>query len=508
MSLKTILSVALLCAACGDDVADPVGATGPEGALALRVGEGELFATPDGGAHIALEIIRDEVTEPVTLAIAGLPDGVTAVFDANPSTTGAVALDFVVAHEAAGGLYPLHVIARADTATGLVKATALLSLRVIPTSRVHVRGRVVDTYDQPVSGVAVAIGSSVTTTGLDGGFAIPGLVSPPYDITVREAASVFHVYRGLTTGQAVLQLAPFVVVDLQRHATLMASVANGGASATKQSVVAFAAPDGWGGGAPGAVPITWYGDPTVTGTLHAVEYDLDAVGQPSQYTGYGYTQVTLASGASTGADVVLEPVGTSWIAAEVDLAAGVTLTERTLWWQLGERTAVPLATSHLPNTAFTWAVPDLAATFGVLLGSVANGRQSYRYVAGIEPGELIKTSLASPPSRVNPANGSVVTKAEAFTSTSTARAVHAFVFLAPGLAVAAYTAEDAVVFPESTALGLGWPAGASVSWYVAAIGPYASLDAYVSADGGLGFFGLGRDVTLGYSELGSFTALP
>jgi|GEM_PF-1829375 len=509
MRLKGIMLTVMLFACGGDAGAggDAIDA-GNDGALTLRPSESQLYAVPGGGTSLTVDVVREGVAGPVALEVVGLPAGVAAEFDESPTSGESVGLRLTVAQEALAGLHGLYIVGHIGDG---VAGGVALSLRVAQGSHVHLRGRVVDMYAQPLSQAAVQVGDATTTTDASGHFEIPGLVAPPYDVAVKQGDGIFHVYRGLSIPNPVLELASFTLPGGLASATLEASLSGGaGPDAQNAQVMAFAGADAWGASAPGAMQVHWPSEGEGNGELFGLEFARDLGQQPTTYTGFGKRSVMLDDGDSVAVNILLQPVGTSWIAGDITVAPVHHIAERVLWLQLGPHTAVPLASSVAADASFTWAVPDLAYPVGVQVRARSGTRESYRYVADIKPGEVISLDVPAAPTIVSPINSGIdgIPRHVTFAWSGDPAAIHAVAIAAPGLTVIVYTERSDTSFPEAQAIGLAWPAKAKITWYVTAIGPWDGIDAYVTEGGGIGFFGLGRDVTLAYSDLAAVFLAP
>jgi hypothetical protein len=256
-----------------------------------------------------------------------------------------------------------------------VSAVALALAAACGKDTITVHGRVVNHLGLPVSGGGAPV---VIDPGEhwpvypdeDGRFTVTD-VETPYDVEVFTfgvpgvgLGYSLVVYQGLTRSDPTLTVRIPVGECLDSSCSARIEGALSGGTGFPQpedhvTRVAFGAQDlladvetgqdgtfGW--------DEAWYGRATVPGELHALQWQADAEGFPSLYTGYGAgPDVILADGASLAdQDIALDPVGTGDVSGSATLPAGHSLDLRTVGLRVGEHGYVPIVLESAPETDF------------------------------------------------------------------------------------------------------------------------------------------------------------
>jgi hypothetical protein len=369
-------------------------------------------------------------------------------------------------------------------------------------SETSVVGTVVDGSLQPAPGIAVLLaGRPATTTDQAGRFAATS-VPQPYDAVVTlPAREVAVVYTGLTRRDPTLYLPVFSLLNvLVDHHTDMRGVVTGGAGypepVNHRSSVLFLSPAALGSAAVSHVTggyhlvPHWLGARGTTGTVHVLQWQYSrATGLPLSYTGYGSrAAVTLADRDTvSGLDVQLAPVVTGLLSGTVTLPPGYALSAKSVSLVLGTVGGTPaewsLGNDATPLPEFAYATPVLeGATFDVAASATAVGGASTAAARAGLSANAGKVVLALPPSVElgAPAEGEAGVRAGTRLSWSRASGGVYLVEVGPNDQGPTYwilTADTAATIPDLGPLGFGLPAGASYLWAVAAVTPFASVDA-------------------------------
>jgi len=367
-----------------------------------------------------------------------------------------------------------------------------------PGSLEDVHGRVVGPTGVALSGLSVGIGDKTAVTDADGGFSIPGVVTP-YDVNVVLAGTTLSVgrYEGLTRPDPTLTFLLLFSTGEPNTATIAGTVSGGEPIGTASlfTTAFFTTPDVrfdlttigiTSRNNPFTLPVSWFGPEAISGTLHVLQFAAPRPGDPpTAYTGYG-THSALAvarDGALTGADVALVTPGNATIAGTIVPPDGYRVLEKTLGLEVSGLTAVPLGHVDDGDTDFIFTVPEgIAASAAVTVNAEGNGAgTTSRRVSGITAGSTdVSISLPSPARPIAPEDGALVSAGTVFTLNPLQHAVHV-VMLSGGPGAPAYsivTGAASVRLPEL-------PSGSTYHWFVAALGPSDGIDAFT---GGANFF--------------------
>ena len=499
--------------ACGKSSGSPPPPSSP---FTLSVSPDSVSVADGGTAGVTVAIDRAAgFADPVTLELVGPASGVTGAFVPNPATGASATL--TVTGGGAAGLRGLYVKGTAGT----VKDAAALTVAVLPDASLTVTGRVVDLFRQPLVGYEVHLGAASALSDAEGRFTFTG-VSPPYDLVVKQASPLeAHVFRGLTRPDPVLPLiGPPIATP--RVAAVSGTLSGGSGFPLGQNVVSalfFSAPQGFGGLYlfPGQGPTygpfsaSWYGAASETGTLHGLQWRVDAQLLPAQFLAYGSAPLAVTEGvAATGQVLSLQTAATGYLSGTVTVPGGFTLASKTLWLNAGPFTGVFLGTDASPGATFTYATPDVGLPVGFQATATRGGKSTTSYRAGLLPSEVIALALPAPPLQQTPIIGATgVSTATPFTWIAFPASIHVvFVVPASGPAFAIYLAGASTTIPDLSAIGLPLAQGTAATWSVWGVGPFANLDAYAAPDRGLGLAGLAEDSLLGVSEPAAFTTAP
>lgn len=391
---------------------------------------------------------------------------------------------------------PPTSVASATSATLTASAgsalTASATITLNPPAPITVAGQVLDSARQPRANVAVVIGSKSTVTDANGNFTLSN-VTPPYNlITVLSTPSkVGMVYQGLTRADPkILYLG--TALTPPNAGTVSGTISGGDAlpaPATDRTHVAWGSPetrkDLLVSANPYTLNLSWFGPTSTTGTLHALQWVVDASGLPTSYRGHGTKSgVAVASSGNTlNANVAMSAVSSQNIAGSVSLPASYTLGSKTLAVSFADNATISLASDSSSTTGFNYVVPSgIGGTLSVTaLGGQTGVALTIGQLSGIAPGATgANITLPTAAVPILPANaGTGINTSTDFTWTAFSGGIH-LVNIQPANATdpAYFVVTSATTgrIPDLSGQGLGLPSGASYSWTVVAIAPYASLD--------------------------------
>ncbi|GIW35405.1 carboxypeptidase regulatory-like domain-containing protein [Meiothermus sp.] len=252
--------------------------------------------------------------------------------------------------------------------------TATANITVNPPATINVSGTVIGTYLQPVASVPVVITSGgasfSTTTNASGVFSVSG-VTPPYDATVVFEKTAL-IYKGLTRTDPTLV---FLGVNQNQGAFRKASLSgtvSGGAGfpqpANHVTKTAFGSPEALDSatantatGAYDMGTVEWFGPTTTTGNIHALQWQFDGTGLPTDYKGYGERlNVALSDGGSFASqNVTMSGVSEATISGSVTLPAGYNLALKYMAVGFADRSLIEVLDDFGSSTNFTYTTPNI-----------------------------------------------------------------------------------------------------------------------------------------------------
>lgn len=368
----------------------------------------------------------------------------------------------------------------------------------------NVAGQAIGNDLQPVAGATVQLRSgsftATATTDGDGGFSVSGVPTPYDAMLVVPALAEVTLYQGLTRSDPTL-VSLGSSVPSHPAATVQGAV-SGGASLplppNARTRVAFGSAEGGGvasaDGATGTYQVgpSWWGTPSTTGTLYALQWQYDAAGLPSSYTGFASrTGVTLTDGVTlTGQDLTLAPVGSGQVSGSVAPPSGYTPSNRRLLLVFGaDQGAVELVRETGAATAFSFLAP---APPGAALLLVARASAGSAVSTGYQPLPTQGTGLSAPlqpaADLAAPADGAMgVTMGTVFSWSPSPGGISLLVVRGSSTFVVV-TAGASATLPDAASLGFTLPPASVFSWYVFGVGPFSSIDAAAGRGGYLGPF--------------------
>ena len=300
------------------------------------------------------------------------------------------------------------------TASG-AGGSATAAVTVTVDTSVDVAGHVRGLDGRPAPGVLVdVIGVGAATTGVDGGFAIPG-VQPPYTIHVRHPSEPLAVtYVGLTVPDPVLIVSGTPTGTA--HTTYFSGTVSGGTNfpqpmgAVTRTTIASSAvrrtvdADGTTGTyriplATATPPnLTWHGA-NVPAALHALQWFVGANGLPADYVGHGVRLFELKGGilAHLAQDMAMLNVTEGSVSGNTTVPAGYILGLRTLDVLYEEGGWVVPALELFPGPNFAYLTPEVpGVTIAIeALAEAPGGELSYAVRAGL-PTSSIGVQLELP----------------------------------------------------------------------------------------------------------------
>lgn len=401
---------------------------------------------------------------------------------------------------------PPASVASATSATltatsGSLTATASITINPPPT--ITVAGKVVGINNQPVNGVPVVIsGRPSVITAADGTFSVAG-VTAPYDATVVNATTKQSiVYKGLTRSDPTL-LFVGSTPGTSQSATLSGTI-SGGAFTPNQPAdhttkVVFASAEASGsdtlsGAVSGAYnlgTVSWFGPATTTGTIHALQWQRDAGGLPTDYKGYGTkTGVALSNGgAFPGQNVALTNVAEANLSGSVSVPTGYTLSGKVLSASFSPNANVQVLTDSTATNNFSYVTPNIGGATMLLAATATKPAvaQVISYKAGLAPNATgVSLNIPAAPELGLPANAATnITPSIDFSWSAFSGGVYLVYFNGPGSQPDYYVVTTATTtrIPDLSSLGLALPPATSYSWQIYAFAPFASVDAAAGPEG-------------------------
>lgn len=396
-----------------------------------------------------------------------------------------------------------------------------------PPATITVSGKVVGSNLQPVASAPVVIsGKAPVTTDANGNFSVSG-VTTPYDATVVVGAQKLGlVYKGLTRTDPTLIFLSFTP-GTGKSASLSGTVSGGDGfpqPATDKSAGVFGSPEATRNlfintttGAYGPSTVSWFGPSTTTGSIYALQWQVDGSGLPTSYKGFGSkTGVALSdTGTFSGQNVAMGSVAGSSLSGSVSVPTGYTLSTKALAVNFVTNASISLLSDSTSTTSFTYITPNVS---GATMQLTAQATSGTNIVAGFKTGLAANASganlsLPAAPQQSLPVNAATgVNTSTNFTWTPFSGGAHLVIIQAAGKPTYfILTTGTNATIPDLTSLGLGLPAATNYSWAVYGFAPFASVDAAAGPNGFLGV--LGGSVPSGESYIGissgfTFTTAP
>ncbi len=371
------------------------------------------------------------------------------------------------------------------------------SSRKQPSGPVDVAGLVTFQFNGgPVSGAKVRVGGkSVVTTGADGRFSVPGVTSP-YDVTVVSGdGAAATAYVGLTRSNptVALWLTGPGVATVTHSATITGQLSGGAGfpqPAGHQVQVLLTAPATAGAAIVsgtlnpnGSYTLTldWKGDATLTSTLQAVQWLADVSFNPISFDGAGSVPVTISDNQTlTNQNITLVPVANGRIAGTVSMAAGYTLSTRSLRAFFPPSDSLLIAYDSGGTIAGSFDYPGFS-TPGVVFKLTAVGQdastafvQAWR--AGFAVGSPMTLNVPAAPILQAPTpSATAVTSGSTLSWTALTGAVYEVVVssstIGAGPLLEIVTGASSFHLPDLSAMGFAWPKSTTYRTDLLAFGP-------------------------------------
>jgi hypothetical protein len=376
---------------------------------------------------------------------------------------------------------------------------------------ITIRGRIIDSWRQPMPGWRVALGAESTSTDDEGQFTFAN-VTPPYDVSfmVPGVANTTNVpelwtYRGLTRPDPTLQ-PDWVLGPLRRDIRIErinapTAMQDDGGAVPVNLDVSLGTRDlfGSGGGGPtGALlfNLRWSGDPSLSGTLHAMAWTRPNLeGLDNQYLSYREQPFTVVADDNLSAAAVQvtldyspSPVPVATFRAEVQSSWGSSSTDtRTVDGMVAFDDNAHFSLTWVEDTYKTSAIaapmPLLPASHVVFAGRQGHAglhARSFGCVHRVAPSPDVPVVLDIPEPRapISPDEGAMGIDAATLFEWSAAPVVSVLSATCWNAQIRLHTvtSESRAQLPSVPALGAGPPTGADCVWHVDVHGAYASVD--------------------------------
>lgn len=407
------------------------------------------------------------------------------------------------------------------TATmGVLTASAAIT---IDPAILVVTGRVVAASGAPIAGATVRAGASSATTDATGTFTLSG-VSPPYEIVATAPGGLLTSHylelRRMDPTLVIFDLDPGFPRSGLATGTL-SGAAGFPSPAGHEAGVSFKSEQGAGGCAVQAGSSTyllgagWSGGPTVTGELHALQWQVDASGKVVAYDGYGSRAgVTVAdrSPATAGQDIALAAIPTRAVSGTILNPPGAAMT---LFAVVGNGARIRVVPPPSDPSPFA---PGFSSTFSIptpgIPGATVDVVARKDYVGwgymevhrhGLAPDAgSVALEFADLPLQIAPASGATVGPGATFTWYAMPdHPVYVVSFRgSPGIpGYDVFTTHASLTVP----VGFPFPRGAAYTWFVRGSSAFSTLD---DAAGPGGFLAPAPAYRIARSPDSPFTTAP
>jgi len=398
-----------------------------------------------------------------------------------------------------------------------------------PGSVITVTGRVFDLNSQPVASVPVLVsGKTSTNTDASGTFTVTS-VTVPYDVTVIVAASQGALmYKGLTRSDPTLVF-PGTSGAISRSATINGAVREGDFTPTQpagdvtrvvfgSSEALFTTTTAANGDF--SLGGTWYGPTSTSGSLYALQYEVDGSNLPvaNAYKGYGVRNSLVVNDASITNNLLdtLKTVNTVQLTGTLTAASGYTLSSRRVYVRFSSTALAQLLSEASNNTALSYYTPAISGA-NLIVSSTAGktGVAVVTYKVGVAPNASgLAVSVPAGPELSLPIAGATnVDTTVTFSWTAFSGGVHLVFFQSSGNpSFFVLTTGTSTTIPNLKAYGLGLPSATAYTWMVYAVSPVGSTDAAASSVNFLGLLTgpkyLTSDASLALTTPRNFTTTP
>jgi hypothetical protein len=351
-------------------------------------------------------------------------------------------------------------------------------------------GKIVDGFLRPIAGATVLVESQNALSDSNGQFSIPN-VTPPYDLTVvvMSPNKVGVLFQGLRRADPTILVPGGHAIPNSGNVTGNVTAVYPLGTLTEKTVVAWGSPEipvlppiTEINNAPYTLNLSWVGPSSTTGTVHALQWQLNANHLPSQYTGYGTAPgVTVSSSGTTNADVAMSALSASTISGSVSIPASFTIDSKSFAIDFGDGAEIALGSDNTPSASFSYPFPAVSGASATVRAQASlSGDASEIQLFGIAPGtNNLALNVPTPSTATLPADmaANVGTNTD-FSWTPMSGTVYVLQVQGPSGAPSYYviTAATTARIPDLAPQGLGLPAASQYSWNVLAVGPWASVD--------------------------------
>jgi hypothetical protein len=366
-----------------------------------------------------------------------------------------------------------------------------------PPATVTVSGTVFGIDDQPAAQSSVLVsGTAAVQTKSDGTFSVSD-VKVPYDLTVvnLEKSRVL-VYKGLTA--TALQISPYDWNTFGPN-TAVSGLITGGVNLPAPTNVRTTAtlydP---------AQQTTFYGFVDVNNkytfggfdnmpfsksvNLHAFQYEADAVGLPTRFTGFGERVGVNFSDRFVDTTIRLAPVENATISGSATGPVGYTLSKRArINFASGGGWSLPLDFSSGTSTLVVPNIPGTTLTFRAAVSKPGVNSQSTTLLRGVQPNATgINLIVPEPPTAMSPASAAVdVGISTTFSWNSVIGGVQVLSLTPQGVIPSVsnpeyviVTDEKSATLPDLSSFGISFPSTKKYSWTVYSDSFYKDANTY------------------------------
>ena len=394
---------------------------------------------------------------------------------------------------------------------------------------ITVTGKVIGINNQPVPSVPVLIkGLPSVNTDANGSFTIPN-VTTPYSIAVVDGTNNRAlVYRGLTRPDPTL-FWPGVTPGTSHTASVSGSLlpwtaiapgtkTTAGAAFVSTETSASTTPNLTSGAF--TIAANWYGAAsTTTGSVYALVWDYDANNLPTTFSKFGKrSNVSLLDGTTNAnQNDTLGTAQTAQLSGTVNVASGYTLMTRTLSAVFDSKGGIPVLSDNTAIPNFTYNTPNVSgATVSLVVSASKTGSGNVEtFTSGLAVNKTgVTVNVPAAPELSLPVNNATgITTGSPFSWTPLSGGVHLLEFNPavagqPRLSVITMATSDSI--PDLSSAGLTLPKGATYTWFLEAVAPFASIDAAAGPAGIAGFVTGPNSYTGSYARTAtrSFTTAP
>ncbi|HET8985260.1 MAG TPA: hypothetical protein VFN03_05830 [Trueperaceae bacterium] len=456
----------------------------------------------------------------VSLAISGLPANVTAQF--SPATlTGGTLSSILTISAAAAAVEGDYDVTVTGSGTGLVDSAEL----ALDVTSLSVTGRVASLLEIPVPGASVRSQGDSAVTDADGNFTLTGL-SVPYDLAVwNQADEWVHIYEGLTATDLLVAPAATALPSVTSRSATVSGNLTGGVIPVAANQVVMVCAEGTDGIAIGcdtvlptesaySLSAQWFGPTTRAVRIHALQFQRDASGYPTDYLGYTTADLNLADTVPAAANLDLGTAVSS-VTVDVDVVSPVAIVATIAALQIGPGLAIPVAQVSSPAITHQFAMPVIDGATYTFIAAVSIGQFGWQadVTSTTATVEVPDTLQLTAPADLAPG----VTTSTSFTTSATS-GPKTFMWNANGggLAIGLTTMSSTTTIPDITPYGLALPANADFGWQAIGHGSDSTDDATASLYDYYNFTlmltlaspGLNGEGTVALSDSRGFTTAP